>query len=695
MSDVTTSPENPLLAPTGIANFPAFRAEHVVPGVEAMLIDVEQALLDLEKKAEPTWEGVVEPLERIGDRLGYVWGLVSHLMSVQNAPDLRAAHDLMQPKIVEFSMKMGQSRAIFDKLQAIRDSAEWESLAEGQRRAISALLHDAKLSGVALDGEEKERFNRLNQELAELSTRFSNNVLDSTKAFQLNLTEADEVAGLPPSLLALAAQASGVEGAGAETGPWRITLDFPSYFPFMQHSRRRDLRETLYKAYTTRASSGEQDNSELILQTLRKRKEIAAILGYANWAEVSLSSKMAPDVATVQELMEELRVVSHPAANADLAELTEFARAQGAPEAADLQPWDVTFWSERVRETRFDFSQEELRPYFPMNRVLEGLFALTEKIFGAKVEDASSTVPGWNEDVSYYVLKNSEGEAIASFFLDPYARSANKRGGAWMNDGLGRSQLFPRENGSPRLPVAYIICNFTPPLGDKPALLTFSEVETMFHEFGHALQHMLTQVDYGMVAGIENVEWDAVELPSQFMENWCYHEPTLMGMTAHYETGEPLPKALFDKIVAARTFQAGTGTLRQLQFALVDLDLHHSYDPDGDETPLQVQERIAEKTLVGPRFKGARSLCAFGHIFAGGYAAGYYSYKWAEVLSADAFAAFEEAGLDDEAAIIATGRRFAETVLALGGSRAPMDVFKDFRGREPKTEALLRHSGLV
>lgn len=695
MPEATTLPENPLLAPTGIAPFPSFRAEHVVPGVENLLEFLEASLADLEQNAPATWEGVVEPIERNGDRINYVWGLVSHLMSVQNTPELREAHDLMQPKIVDISMRLGQSRAIFDKLTAIREGAAWEAFSQAQRRALESLLLDARLSGVALEGEVKERFNQLQQELAEASTRYANNVLDSTKAFQLDLTDPADVDGLPPSLLALAAQASGDENATPEKGPWRITLDFPSYVPFMQHSRRSDLREKLYKAFSTRASSGAHDNSELIVEILRKRQESARILGFETWAEVSLASKMAPGVDAVHDLLEQLRVVAFPAAAKEREEIIEFARAQGAPEADDMKVWDQIFWSERLSESRFSFTQEELRPYFPMNKVLRGLFDLTEKIFGTRVEDATGSVPGWNDDVSYFVLRNSEGAEVASLFLDPYARSEDKRGGAWMNDGLSRTSLFPREDGSPRIPVAYIVCNFTPPLGDQPALLTFEEVETMFHEFGHALQHMLTQVDCGLVSGIGNVEWDAVELPSQFMENWCYHEPTLMGMTSHIETGESLPKDLFDKIVAARTFLAGLGTCRQVYFALTDLELHDGFDPDGDETPLDLQERIAAKTQVGHRYEGARQLCAFGHIFAGGYAAGYYSYKWAEVLSADAFAAFEEAGLEDENAIIETGQRFADTVLALGGSRSPMEVFKEFRGREPKTDALLRHSGLV
>jgi len=698
MTEATTLPENPLLAPTGIPAYPDFRPDHVEPGVEALLAELADSLERLEQEAPATWAGVVEEFERISDRLRFVWGLVSHLMNVRNTPELREVHDRMQPRIVELRMKIGQSRAVFDKLEALRNGPEWEGLDEGQRRTVEALLHDARLAGVGLEGKTKERFNQLQQELAELGTRFANNVLDATKAFHLDLKDPEEVEGLPPSLLGLAAQASGEEGATAETGPWRITLDFPSYLPFMRHSRRRDLREQLYKVYTTRASSGETDNTEIVRETLRKRREMAKLLGYGSWAEVSLSNKMAPDVGAVRELLGQLLERGRPAAERDLAEMFECARAAGATDfqaASDLEPWDSGFWSERLREQRFAFTQEELRPYFPLERVLTGLFELATRLFDVRLEDASDQVRGWHSDVRYYVLRDAGGAPRASFFLDPFARSEDKRGGAWMDDCLGRSRLFPTADGQPRLPVAYVVCNFTPPVGGKPSLLTFDEVETLFHEFGHAMQHMMTRVEHGLVSGIGNVEWDAVELPSQFMENWCYHEPTLTGLTAHVETGEPLPRELFEKISAARTFQSGTGTLRQLFFALTDLDLHDTYDPEGSETPVEVQERVADATLVGKRYTEGRPLCSFAHIFAGGYAAGYYSYKWAEVLSADAFAAFEEVGLEDEDAVADTGRRFAETVLGLGGSRPPMEVFKDFRGREPKTDALLRHCGLA
>jgi oligopeptidase A len=547
-------------------------------------------------------------------------------------------------------------------------------------------------------GEKRERFNEIQMELAELSTKFSNHVLDATKAFSMTLSSIDEVDGLPPSLLSLAAQAAraaGEEGATAENGPWRITLDYPSYVPFMQHSTRRDLREKLYKAFISRASTGELDNTPLIERILELRKEKAMLLGFESYAELSLASKMAPNVEAVEELLEELRRASYDAAREELEELKAFAAAKGAEEASNLQHWDISFWAERQREEKFAFSAEELRPYFPLPQVLDGLFGLVKRLFGITVTAADGTAPVWHEDVRYFQIADETGTPIAHFYLDPYSRPAEKRGGAWMDDCIGRAKIT--ENGTPttRLPVAYLVCNQTPPVDGKPSLMTFNEVETLFHEFGHGLHHMLTKVDYAGASGINNVEWDAVELPSQFMENWCYDRPTLMGMAKHYETGEPLPEHYYQKLLAARHYMSGSGMLRQLHFSCVDLELHHRYVPGGDETPADVRSRIAKTTTILPPLPEDAFLCAFGHIFAGGYAAGYYSYKWAEVLSADAFAAFEDAGLENEEAIAATGKRYRDTVLALGGSLHPMEVFKAFRGREPSTEPLLRHSGLV
>jgi oligopeptidase A len=551
---------------------------------------------------------------------------------------------------------------------------------------------------VGLDGAERERFNDLQAELAETATQFSNHVLDATKAFALRLTDGAEVEGLPESLLGLAAQAArdaGDDEATPEAGPWRITLDAPSFVPFLQHSPRRDLRERLYRAYITRASEGELDNGPLIETTLRLRLEEAQLLGYGSYAEESLSTKMAPDVDAALALLEQLRVASFDAAGGELEELRSFAREQGGDEAAELALWDVAYWSERLREHRYAYSEEALRPYFPMSVVLEGLFALSERLFGVTIRAADGEVPTWHPDVRFFRVYDESDDQIAAFFLDAYSRPEEKRGGAWMDECLGRSRLMASEDGAVRLPVAYLVCNQMPPVDGGDSMMSFQEVTTLFHEFGHGLQHMLTRVDYGLASGIRNVEWDAVELPSQFMENWCYHWDTLRGLTKHAETGEPIPRALFDKLDAARTYRAASDMLRQLYFGFTDLELHHRHQPGGHEDAFDVQRRIAAKTTVMAPLPEDRFLCSFGHIFAGGYAAGYYGYKWAEVLSADAFEAFEEVGLDDAARVAETGRRYRETVLGLGGSRPPMEVFSDFRGRGPRPDALLRHSGLA
>lgn len=694
MSAATIS-ANPLLIGKGLPPFEQIQTEQVIPAITQLLAESEDSLSQLEANFVPTWQGLVEPLEEIVDRLGWSWGIVGHLMSVKNSPELREAYETMQPAAVQFWNRMSQSQPLYEGFKALRHSEAWDKLEESQQRIVETSLRDAELSGVGLTGDAKDRFNAIQLELAELSTRFSNHVLDATKAFSLTLTQPNEIAGLPPSAVGLAAQmarAAGDETATPETGPWRVTLDMPSYMPFMQHSRCRDLREKLYKAYISRAASGEFDNSPLIEQILTLRQEKSKLLGFNSFAEVSLAEKMAPSVTAVETLLEQLRQASYEAAKQDLAELREYAKSKGAAEGNDLQHWDIAFWAERQREEKFDFNAEELRPYFPLDQVLEGLFALSKKIFGVVITPADGQVPVWHPDVRYFQVADQQGEPIAAFYLDPYSRPAEKRGGAWMNDCISRTKMT---DGSVRLPVAYLVCNQTPPVDDKPSLMTFGEVETLFHEFGHGLHHMLTRVDYSMAAGTRNVEWDAVELPSQFMENWCYHRATLLSLGKHYQTGEPLPDRYYQKLLAARSYMSGSVMLRQIHLSWLDLELHHGYQPGGKETAADVRRRLAQTTMVLDPLPEDSILCSFGHIFAGGYAAGYYSYKWAEVLSADAFAAFEEAGLEDEAAIAQVGQRYRETVLAWGGGKHPMEVFKAFRGREPDTKALLRHNGLV
>jgi oligopeptidase A len=695
MTNATVA-QNPLLIGKGLPPFQEIKPEHVVPGITQILKELEQTFTELESNITPTWEGLVEPLTEIEERITWSWGVVGHLMSVKNSPELREAYEAVQPQIVQFSNKVSQSKPVYEGFKALRESAEWDKLEPAQKRIVEAALRDAELSGVALEGEKKEQFNAIQLESAELSTKFSNNVLDATKAFKLKLTQKEEVEGLPPSLLSLAAQtarAEGDENATAENGSWVITLDYPSYVPFMQHSQRSDLREKLYRAFISRASEGDLDNNPAIDRILELRKEKAQLLGFDNFAELSLARKMAPSVEAVDTLIEELRGVSYEAAKQEFEQLQEFAAANGGEK--ELKHWDTAFWSERQREAKFDYKDEELRPYFSLPQVLEGLFGLAKRIFGVTITAADGEAPVWHEDVRYFQVANEAGETIANFYLDPYSRPGEKRGGAWMNDCIGRAKVQVEGNFTTRLPVAYLICNQTPPVEGKPSLMTFSEVTTLFHEFGHGLQHMLTIVDYPGASGINNVEWDAVELPSQFMENWCYDRATLFSMAKHYETGEPLPEHYYQKLLAAKNYMSGSAMLRQLYFAKLDLELHANYTPGGEEKPGDVRDRVAQTTSVLPPLPEDAFLCAFGHIFAGGYAAGYYSYKWAEVLSADAFAAFEEAGLEDESAVATIGKQFRDTVLALGGSLHPMEVFKSFRGREPQTEALLRHSGLV
>ncbi len=691
-----TITKNPLLIGKGLPPFEAIEPEHVVPAMMQLLTELDEELAILEVKVQPTWSGLVEPLDHLVERLHWSWGIVGHLMGVKNSPELREAHETVQPKVVQFLNKLNQSQPIYEAVKVLRADDAWSKLDSAQKRIVEAAIKDAELSGIGLVSEERDRFNAIQLELAELSTKFSNHVLDATKAFSLTLTSKDEIDGLPPSLISLAAQAAraaGEENATAEDGPWRITLDFPSFGPFMQHSTRRDLREKLYKAFISRASTGELNNAPLIERILQLRKEKALLLEFDNFAELSLASKMAPGVEAVEALLEELRRASWDAAAKDLEELKAFAATRA--QDSDLQHWDISFWSERQREEKFAFSDEELRPYFPLPQVLDGLFSLVKRLFGVTITAADSQAPVWHEDVRYFQIADEAGIPIAYFYLDPYSRPAEKRGGAWMDVCVGRAKITEDGTTITRQPVAYLVCNQTPPVDGKPSLMTFREVETLFHEFGHGLQHMLTKVDYPGAAGINNVEWDAVELPSQFMENWCYHLETLLGMAKHYQTGETLPEHYYQKLLAARNYMSGTTMLRQLHFSRVDIELHHRYEPGGNESITDVRNRIAQTTMVLPPLPEDSFLCAFGHIFAGGYAAGYYSYKWAEVLSADAFAAFEEAGLDDPQALVTTGKRFRDTVLALGGSKHPMEVFKSFRGREPSTEPLLRHSGLM
>ncbi|KAJ6722230.1 CYTOSOLIC OLIGOPEPTIDASE A-RELATED [Salix koriyanagi] len=665
--DPITDEANPLLQDFEFPPFDVVEASHVRPGIRAILKNLESDLEELERTVEPSWPKLVEPLEKLVDQLTIVWGMINHLKAVKDSPELRAAIEEVQPEKVKFQLRLGQSKPIYNAFKAIQDSPQWSSLSGAQKRIVESQIKEAVLNGVALDDDKREQFNKIEQELERLSQKFGENVLDATKKFEKLITDKKDIEGLPATSLGLAAQTAVSKGhtdATVENGPWIITLDAPKFYV------------------------------SIIDEILKLRLEKAKLLGYNNYAEVSMATKMAT-VEKAEELLEKLRKASWDAAVQDMEDLKIFSKNQGAMEANDLTHWDTSFWSERLRESKYDINEEELRPFFSLPKVMDGLFNLAKTIFGIDIELADGLAPVWNNDVKFYCVKDSLGSPIAYFYFDPYSRPSEKRGGAWMDEVVSRSRVLSPNGTAPRLPIAHMVCNQTPPVGKKPSLMTFREVETVFHEFGHALQHMLTKQDEGLVAGIRGIEWDAVELPSQFMENWCYHRETLMGIAKHYETGETLPEEVYSKLLAARTFRAGSFSLRQIKFASLDLELHTNYIPGALESIYDVDQRVSKRTQVIPPLTEDRFLCGFSHIFAGGYAAGYYSYKWAEVLSADAFSAFEDVGLDNSKAVKETGNKFRETILALGGGKAPLEVFVEFRGREPSPEALLRHNGLL
>ncbi len=696
-----TLAENPLLNQAELPDFERIETSHVIPAVREAIRQGKVELETLQNLQNPTWDTFVLPLRRISRNLDRVWGAVNHLMGVKNSAELRTAHEEVQSEVVAFQLSIGQNRALFDSWQKLQASGAEQLPSGARKRIVASAIREAKLAGVALDGEAQKRFNEIQRDLAALATKFSNAVLDATKSFQILLKGPEEVAGLPQSWLASAAQAARAKGhseASETNGPWLLTLDFPSYYPFLQHSQNRPLREQVYRASLTRASgvgySEQWNNWPVIDEILRLRQEEAKLLGFSNFAEVSLSAKMAPGTAKVREMIRELAVVAKPQAKREFSELGAYARQKGHEDSLAL--WDIAYYSERRREEMYNFTDEELRPYFPLPKVLTGMFSLAEKLFGVKIAAASGRVAVWHGDVQFFDVHDAAGKKIAGFYLDPYARSGEKRGGAWMD--VCRQREITE--GNVILPVAYLVCNGTPPVakGDtkQPSLMTFTEVETLFHEFGHGLQHMLTTVDEYEASGISNVEWDAVELPSQFMENWVYERSVIDKISAHFETGETLPQMLFEKIIAAKNYMAGSILLRQLYFSLLDLELHEKCGTANVKAGVrELQMQIAAEYTVIPPLPEDAFLCSFSHIFAGGYAAGYYSYKWAEVLSADAFAAFEEAGLGNENAIRELGKRYRDTVLARGGSEHPLEVYREFRGRDATIDALLRHNGLI
>ncbi|MFO7582374.1 oligopeptidase A [Guyparkeria sp.] len=677
---------NPLLDTPDLPRFDFIRPEHIEPAIDEVLADNRERIRRrLEQGAPFTWENFAAPMDEMADRLDRTWAPVSHLNAVVNSPELREAYEACLPKLSDYATELGQNEELYHAYEAIRSGDGFEHLSMERQKVIDNTLRDFRLSGVALPEKEKARFKALKSELSRLTTTFANNLLDATNAWSLTLTEEARLAGIPASSRAMFRQAAETEG---ESG-WRITLDFPSFIAVMTHAEDRSLRETVYHAFITRASDvgphgGRWDNSPVMERILAIRHEIAGMLGFANYAERSLATKMADSPEAVLEFLEQLAEQALPRAREEIRELAEFARDAGGPDA--LAPWDVPFYSEQLREVRFSITQEQLKPYFPADRVVEGLFRVVRRLFGIRVTEREG-VPVWHPDVRFFEIHDREGELRGRFYLDLYARK-HKRGGAWMADCIQRRRC---EDGSLQVPAAFLTCNFSPPVGDEPALLTHDEVTTLFHEFGHGLHHLLTRIETAGVAGIQGVAWDAVELPSQFLENWCWERDALDLFARHHETGEPLPDTLFENMRAARQFQSGMQMVRQLEFSLFDLILHQEYDP---ETGARVQDTLDEvrrqvAVIQPPEYN--RFQHGFAHIFAGGYAAGYYSYKWAEVLSADAYSRFEEDGVFNER----TGADFLVHILERGGSDDPMSLFKAFRGREPSIDPLLRQYGIT
>ena len=671
---------NPLLESCELPPFSQVRPEHVLPALDELLERGRAAVAEILKHQQHSYETLVGVRDRAEDLLSKSWGLVSHLNSVNNSEALREVYNSGLPRLSEYGTEMAQNADLY----AAYKSLNLDHLSPARRRVVENSVQEFELSGVALQGEAKKRAAEIQKKLSETCSRFSDNVLDATMAWTKHIENAERLKGLPKSALALLqqnAQQRQLEG-------YVLTLEFPSYMPVMTYAEDAALRREVYEAYSTRASElGPQaekfDNTALLNEIMAMRQEMAQILGFKNAAEKSLARKMATSTEEVLVFLRELARRSRAKAEADIEELRVFARKSCG--IGDLQSWDLMFVSEKLKEKNYCFSQEETKPYFPIERVIEGLFNIAGRLFGITIE-AITEFETWHPEVRFYKITKA-GVLVARFYLDPFARS-HKRGGAWMDDCRSR-QRWPGE--SLQTPVAYLVCNFTPPVGDQPSLLTHDEVTTLFHEFGHGLQHMLTQVDESGVSGINGVAWDAVELPSQFMENWCWEPEALPLISRHFQTSEPLPQQLLERMLAAKNYQSGMAMLRQIEFALFDFRLHIEFGTEkfkGEQALLdEVRREVA--VMIPPKFNRFQN--SFTHIFSGGYAAGYYSYKWAEVLSADAFSRFEKEGIFNAK----TGTEFRDTVLAQGGVRPAAEIFKDFMGREPSVEALLRHCGIV
>ncbi len=674
---------NPLLDFSGLPRFSELKPEHVAPALDQLLAEGRATIAAI-THARPTWEAFVAPLEDVNERIGRAWGQVSHLHAVMDSPELRQAYNANLPKITQYWTELGQNLALFEKYRELSRSAEFGALSAARKRIVENALRDFRLGGAELPAEKKARFAAIQEELARLGAKFSENLLDATNAFSI-VVDAARTAGIPEDVLAAAREAAAKE----KKAGFKFTLHAPSYMPVMQYADDRALRETLYRESVTRASEfgkPDWDNTPLIARIVLLRRELAQLLGYRNFAEVSLVPKMAESPEQVLAFLDDLARRARPFAEHDAAELREFAGAE--LKVSPLEAWDVAYASEKLRVRRFAFSDQEVKQYFPEEVVIQGLFRVAETLYAIRILPA--TAPVWHEDVRFFEIRDAAGALVGQFYIDLYARET-KRGGAWMDDAISRRRKGERI----QTPVAYLNCNFSRPLssnsGGKPALFTHDEVLTLFHEFGHGLHHLLTRVEDLGVSGINGVEWDAVELPSQFMENFCWEWPVLERMTRHVDTGSPIPRTLFDRMLAAKNFHSGLAMLRQIEFAVFDMRLHTDFDPASGRTALELLEEVRSRIAVLRPPAYNRFPNNFSHVFAGGYAAGYYSYKWAEVLSADAYGLFEECGILDPRA----GARFRDEILAVGGSRPAAESFRAFRGREPSVEALLRRSGMI
>ncbi|QPB43223.1 oligopeptidase A [Rodentibacter haemolyticus] len=676
---------NPLLNLQGLPPFSQITPEHIQPAIEKLIQDCRDTIEQVLNQPHFTWENFILPLTEASDRLSRAWSPVSHLNSVKNSPELRQTYQACLPLLSEYSTWVGQHKGLYNAYLALKNSPEFATYSVAQKKAIENSLRDFDLSGIGLSEEKQKRYGEISARLSELNSQFSNNVLDATMGWEKIIEDEAELSGLPESALLAAKQSAESKSLKG----YRFTLEIPSYLPVMTYCENRALREEMYRAYTTRASeqgpnTGKWDNSLVMEEILTLRVELAKLLGFGTYTELSLATKMAENPQQVLDFLDSLAERAKPQGEKELQELKDYCEKNFS--VTELAPWDIGFYSEKQKQHLYAINDEELRPYFPEDRVISGLFELVKRIFNIRAIERFD-VDTWHKNVRFFDLIDEKDQIRGSFYLDLYARE-NKRGGAWMDDCIGKKRKI---DGSIQTPVAYLTCNFNAPIGDKPALFTHDEVTTLFHEFGHGIHHMLTQIEVSDVAGINGVPWDAVELPSQFMENWCWEEEALAFISGHYETGEPLPKEKLTQLLKAKNFQAAMFILRQLEFGIFDFRLHHTFAPEKTNQILDTLKAVKSQVAVMKGVDWARTPHSFSHIFAGGYAAGYYSYLWAEVLSADAFSRFEEEGIFNPI----TGKSFLDEILTRGGSEEPMELFKRFRGREPQLDALLRHKGIT